>query len=228
PAPSASTPSPPAAPAPASRDSASSPATSDVLASDVPTTRRTDDDDEPTLRPRRPRWLLPLAVAALLALGVIGLRRLDHAPPSSRAAERSLPSQPAPALEPAQPSEASPEPPSPAPEATPAGLADSNPDPTTPAAPVPPSDGSQPSGPGAAITRINVVTDPPGARLFWKGKEVGTTPFVLELPSGQRRSFELGKPGFITRKVVIDGSKTDITIGLRPDSPAPAGARPRK
>jgi hypothetical protein len=62
--------------------------------------------------------------------------------------------------------------------------------------------------------------------MFWKGKEVGTTPFVLELPAGQRRSFELGKPGFITRKLVIDGSKTDITVGLRPDSPAPAGANP--
>jgi hypothetical protein len=53
--------------------------------------------------------------------------------------------------------------------------------------------------------------------MFWKGKEVGTTPFVLELPAGQRRSFELGKPGFVTRKVVIDGTKSELTIGLKPE-----------
>jgi hypothetical protein len=85
--------------------------------------------------------------------------------------------------------------------------------------------------PGAAdegITRVNITSDPPGARMFWKGKEMGTTPFVLELPTGQRRSYELGKPGFTTRKVVVDGSKTDLKIGLGAESLTPSGASYRK
>jgi hypothetical protein len=53
--------------------------------------------------------------------------------------------------------------------------------------------------------------------MFWKGKEVGTTPFVLEIPSGTRRSYEMGLPGHVTRKVVIDGSKSEIKVGLRPE-----------
>jgi len=67
------------------------------------------------------------------------------------------------------------------------------------------------------VVHVNVTSDPPGARLFWKGKEVGTTPFVLELQPGEKHAYELGKVGFTTRKVVIDGSKTEISIGLRPD-----------
>jgi len=68
------------------------------------------------------------------------------------------------------------------------------------------------------------VSDPPGARMFWKGKEVGTTPFVLEFQAGDRHAYEIGLPGYTTRKVVIDGSKTEISIGLRPDPTAPTGA----
>lgn len=56
---------------------------------------------------------------------------------------------------------------------------------------------------------------PPKARFFRFGKEVGVAPFVLELPVGQRRSYEVGLPGHVTSKVVIDGSKPEITVGLR-------------
>jgi hypothetical protein len=76
------------------------------------------------------------------------------------------------------------------------------------------------------LKRVNIDSEPPGARMYWRGKEVGTTPFVLEIPSGERRSYELGRPGFVTRKVVIDGSKSDITIGLKPDSEVAPGVAP--
>jgi hypothetical protein len=71
-------------------------------------------------------------------------------------------------------------------------------------------------------------SDPPGARMFWRGKEVGTTPFVLELKPGEKHAYELGFPGYTTRKVVVDGYKSEIRIGLRPDPHAPPGANPRK
>jgi hypothetical protein len=64
--------------------------------------------------------------------------------------------------------------------------------------------------------------------LFWKGKEVGTTPLTLHFQPGEKHAYELGMTGFMTRKVVIDGSKTEISIGLRPDPGAPSSAKPRK
>jgi len=95
-------------------------------------------------------------------------------------------------------------------------------------APAPiPADGTAPVAATGTI-RINVDSDPPGARMFWKGKEVGTTPFVLEFQAGERHAYEMGLPGYTTRKVVIDGSKTDISIGLRPAPTATGGGTPRK
>jgi serine/threonine-protein kinase len=76
--------------------------------------------------------------------------------------------------------------------------------------------------------RIHIASDPPGARMFWRGKEVGTTPFTLELQPGEKHSYELGLPGYVTRKVVIDGSKSEISIGMKPESRAATGASPRK
>jgi hypothetical protein len=74
---------------------------------------------------------------------------------------------------------------------------------------------------------VTLVTDPPGARLFWRGKEVGTTPFVVEIAAGERRAFELGRPGYVTRKVVIDGSQSEVTIGMRPEPSVPPNSSRR-
>lgn len=249
-APAAAEPEVAEARAPAARDSERPAPNADVLASDAPTTRDVsaaaprptppaaihtpltvsgagDIDDLPPLRSRRPRWVLPVSAAAVLLLGVVGLRALDHAPPSPRAERGATPAAAAPAAKSKSAidsvsdfeglEELSAAAPSAAPE--PATSAGSAPTPSD-AAPTdneaPPSDAPASDAPSAGATRINVISDPPGARMFWKGKEVGTTPFVLELPAGQRRSFELGKPGFVTRKVVIDGTKSELTIGLKP------------
>jgi hypothetical protein len=64
---------------------------------------------------------------------------------------------------------------------------------------------------------ISVVTRPPGARLFERGKEVGTTPLTLELAPGEKRKFEVGLPGHTTRKLIVDGTKTEIYLGMRPE-----------
>ena len=71
-------------------------------------------------------------------------------------------------------------------------------------------------------------SDPPGARLFWKGKSVGTTPFTLEYQPGEKHSYEMGMPGFVTRKVVIDGKKPEVSIGLKPEPGSAGGAKRRK
>jgi hypothetical protein len=197
------------------------------------------------LRPRRSRWLLPLAAAALLALGVVGLRRLD---PSS------LPASPPPAPAAPQPAAVvAPEPevlpPTPAPSANAANdeAENAQPRPSSPedaqavAKPAQPAaTAAEPAATAAEpavkpaepatgdVRKIRVESSPPGARLFWRGKEVGTTPFTLELQPGEKHSYELGLPGYVTRKVVIDGSKSEISIGMKPEPAAPSGAKPRK
>jgi hypothetical protein len=47
----------------------------------------------------------------------------------------------------------------------------------------------------------------------------------VELKPGQRRSFEIGRPGFHARKVVVDGTRMEMTVAMRPEtqrSDAPA------
>ncbi len=71
------------------------------------------------------------------------------------------------------------------------------------------------AAPAPGVQRITITTVPPKAKFFHFGKEVGTSPFVVDLPPGEKRAYEVWLPGHITRKVLVDGSKTDISIGLR-------------
>lgn len=201
-------------------------------------------DDLPELQPRRPRWLLPLGVAAAIGLGVVGLRQLDRAPtpvPAELAKPVNAAKAPVAAAQPKtddsddgelEPNTGTDSPPGPIPtEPDPLKAASSDAKPAAEGAPPAPAasaaEGAAPAASAGAI-RINVDSKPPGARMFWKGKEVGTTPFVLELQPGERHAYELGLPGYTTRKVVIDGSKTDISIGMRPAPPAASGGTRRK
>jgi len=199
-------------------------------------------DDLPELKPARSRGVWVLGVAAAIGLGVFGLRQLDHAPtpvpeelarPVGAAKPVAKATDAVPKSEdddddddgkvPSTGTDTQPDPIPPEPEPVKAKPDDAKPAATgataAPAASAPAS---------GSTVRINVDSDPPGARLFWKGKEQGTTPFVLEFQPGERHAYELGLPGYTTRKVVIDGSKTDITVGLRPDPTATSGGTPRK
>jgi hypothetical protein len=69
--------------------------------------------------------------------------------------------------------------------------------------------------PAAGTQRVTISTVPPKAKFFHFGKEVGTSPFVIDLPAGEKRAYEVWLPGHITRKVLVDGSKPEITLGLR-------------
>lgn len=230
------------------------PTTSDVAALSRVEPRRTEaarpaaalsisHDDLPELKPKRSRATWALGAAAAIGLGVFGLRQLDRAPtpvPAELARPVGAAKPVAKATDalpksdedddgnvPSTGTDTQPDPMPPEPEPVGAKAKGDATKPTTdaaasaaPASPAPASSG--------AIVRINISSDPPGARLFWRGKEQGTTPFVLEFPAGERHSYELGLPGYTVRKVVIDGSKTDISIGMRPDPAASSGASPRK
>jgi hypothetical protein len=205
----------------------------------------------PQLASRRGRWLIPASIAAALVLGIFGLRSLDRAPtpvPAElghplAAANKSTKVVATPKSDDGDdddghdPHHGDGEPPSPAPDPEPLEKAAPK---TKPAEPPPsgspaPSESAAPapataatSAPSGDVVRVSIKSDPPGARMFWRGKEVGATPFVLELKPGEKHAYELGFPGYTTRKVVVDGSKPEIRIGLRPDPQAPPGASTRK
>lgn len=96
-------------------------------------------------------------------------------------------------------------------EASAAASAEATP-PTTP--PAGASASAAPDGTRVVIVKIS----PPGARLFYKGKPVGASPVTVELAPGEkRRSFEVGMPGWVTRRLVVDGTKPEVFIGLKPE-----------
>ena len=54
-----------------------------------------------------------------------------------------------------------------------------------PAAPVtPPPPAPEPAPAEPQLVRFRLMSEPPGARVYYLGKERGTTPFVLEVPAG--------------------------------------------
>jgi hypothetical protein len=85
--------------------------------------------------------------------------------------------------------------------------------PAEPSAAVP----SAESAPAPATRTVVVKISPPGARLFRKGKPVGSSPVTLELAPGEKRAFEVGMPGWVTRRLVVDGTKPEIFVGLKPE-----------
>jgi len=161
----------------------------------------------PAAAPGFGRWLVVLA-AAVAIVAFIGYRVLgkpEIAPvPASTASPAALPAVPAP------PTAVAVVPPSPEPAASVASTALPAVEPSSAAAPV-----------GAAASgkhRVLLKSLPPKARFFHFGKEVGVAPFVLEFEPGERHAYEVGLPGYGTRKVVVDGSKPEITVGLRKET----------
>lgn len=73
--------------------------------------------------------------------------------------------------------------------------------------------------PASEIRKVTVKSKPPKVRFFHFGKQVGVTPFVLEFKPGERHAYEAGLPGYGTRKVVIDGSKPLVVVGLTREKP---------
>jgi DNA polymerase III gamma/tau subunit len=83
------------------------------------------------------------------------------------------------------------------------------------AAPAPSESASEPAPPtGTKQVVIDVM--PPEARVYYRGKSVGKPPVTIELEPGKRRSFEVAAPGYTTRKIIVDGSKPKLSVGLRP------------
>ena len=168
-------------------------------------------------RPRQTRLFIGLGALIILTITIAGVTvrsksRPTHATVANDAnAVRSVPTQQSPAD---NPSHGSPSPqehpvtPNPNPASAEAVVA-------SPAS----SAGVNEPPPGVEDTvRVAVKIRPEGARVFYRGKEVGRTPFLLELLRGERRVFEVGYPGYVSRRLVIDGTEGELIYGLTPDA----------
>jgi hypothetical protein len=82
---------------------------------------------------------------------------------------------------------------------------------------------AEPAPNPSGVIVVTVHTVPPDARFYAKGKPVGKAPLRLELKPGERRIFEIGRDGYLPRRVVVDSSTREFTVGMRPNAPkAPA------
>ena len=153
---------------------------------------------EPTAQPnRRSVMLWSIGAIGVVGLALIALRPHPEAKTSSEAAT-SASQQPAPVNQPGKPAQN-------------AELSSVNPSNAEAVAP-----SADPSS--EDTVRVGVNIRPEGARVFYRGKEVGRTPFTLELLRGERRVFEVGYPGYTTRRLVIDGTEKEISYALAPDT----------
>ena len=66
--------------------------------------------------------------------------------------------------------------------------------------------------------RVAINIRPEGAHVYYRGREVGRTPFTVELLRGERRVFEVGHPGYATRRLVIDGTRKEISYIMTPET----------
>ena len=195
--------------------------------------------DPPSTSTGFARWLMVLAagLVAVIAIGYRVLNRESASEPGEVAVTPSpaLPSESSSpiALAPVPPAE--PQAAASALEAQPAapGSAEvTNDEPvaeaatTAPDAPPVPADSAAPkaASPAASASpdtagtyKVTLTSVPPKVQFYRFGKRVGVAPFVLELPNGERRSYEAGLTGYVTRKVVVDGSKREIKVSLRPN-----------
>jgi hypothetical protein len=119
------------------------------------------------------------------------------------------PAPPASAAEAAEAASAVPAAPA-APEPATSAAADPTPAPADSSEPIPSDEGLL-EGP---VTQVFMAPD--CAELYRKGKRIGRSGVRVRVPEGKRRFYEVVCPGHNTRKLTIDGSRKEVSIGLRP------------
>ncbi|HEX8704053.1 MAG TPA: TonB family protein [Myxococcaceae bacterium] len=82
--------------------------------------------------------------------------------------------------------------------------------PPAPAPVAPPTPTPEPAPAAPQMVRLRLMSEPSGARVYWQGKERGTTPFVLEVPPGPdgtvTTELTFALEGYQTETVITGGS----------------------
>jgi len=78
---------------------------------------------------------------------------------------------------------------------------------------------------GATDTDVDMVTVafnvwPTGAFIAYRGREIGRSPFKMQIKRGEKRAVEVDFPGYMPRRVVVDGSQPEISFGMKPAEPS--------
>ena len=74
--------------------------------------------------------------------------------------------------------------------------------------------------PSANTQRVELVVEPLDTKVGYRGAEV-KRPYVFNIPRGKRMAVELARKGYVTRRVVLDGSQAMVRIGMRLNTPVP-------
>jgi hypothetical protein len=181
---------------------------------------RPDTPGTPEIRALAPE-AQPTAAAPALAAAPVDATDASATPSASAAASAAEPSAAAPSA--AEPSAA-------APSAL-ASAAEPSAVPATPTAPSRAEAGAEAPPPGSTpstaepfasdegltagpITTVYMAPD--CAELYRRGKRVGRSGVRVMIPEGKKRTFEVVCPGHGTRKLTLDGSRTEVMVGLRP------------
>jgi hypothetical protein len=182
-------------------------------------TRGAAEEPVPVEPQRSSRGLVIAAAAAVVIFGAwYGLRSGGSAEPGAKA--ESSPPAPVEQVTKAEPAQQPTRPPAAPAEAVAGETVAKDPEPV---APPPSAEPAAPNGKKVVIVKVR----PASARFYYRGKKMGGSPMRVELEPGEKRSFEVGHPAFVTRKVVIDGSEPEVLVGLHPkgtpQSKVPAG-----
>jgi hypothetical protein len=173
-----------------------------------------------------------IAAAVFVVMFLVGAMRamrdeLRDAKPSSKIPSAVVESPPA-AEQPVSPASlpvatsaavASPEPAQPEPSAAETAV------PAESAAPPVASASAEPVQTGDAL-KVMVRSAVAGAKFYRNGKQVGMNSVIVELAPGEKRAFEVNLPGYVSRKVVVDGSRSEVVVYLPRISEAPSAAAP--
>jgi hypothetical protein len=73
-------------------------------------------------------------------------------------------------------------------------------------------------------TRVTLEVLPSDARVIYRGTAHPGPPFEFDVPKDKRLAVEVARSGFVTRKVIIDGKRPLLSIGLL-RSPGPKSQR---
>jgi hypothetical protein len=95
-----------------------------------------------------------------------------------------------------------------------------------------PSTSAEPARSGDTMS-VLVRSSVTGARFYRHGKQIGINSLIVDLAPGEKRAFEVDLPGYVSRKVVVDGSRSEVVVTLpriseAPAAPEHAGAAPSK
>lgn len=65
-----------------------------------------------------------------------------------------------------------------------------------------------------ARTRVTVRVYPPDSVVVRRGRRMAGPPYWVDVPKGKRIAIEVARPGFVTRRAVLDGSEPSVWVGL--------------